>query len=95
MKNKLYKKLENIGFDYDYRVGEQVCMHNKHKNIGIYIIPPHEGSNMKWIIRMDYISEFDKWGNCYYQKSFNKINDSSIDIIVKDFNKMVKNTIKG
>lgn len=43
-------------------------------NIVIQYVTPHEGNNHQHMIMAEYVSRFDKWGNCAYEEVINADN---------------------
>lgn len=34
------------------------------------IVYPHDGNDMKYLLRAEFQRDFDKWSNCSYEQSF-------------------------
>lgn len=43
------------------------------------LIYPHTGNDMKYVLRAEFINDFDRWANCSYEQYFENEEDIEID----------------
>lgn len=98
MEYKLLLDLMKMGFKYEYDIElkdalSQLCM-NHESNLSIYIITPHPENKHKWIFRADFLEQFDKWGNAYYEWAVFDLNLDNITALVKDMKMLISKKAK-
>lgn len=70
--------LEKIMNEYYTMESERVDsnLYSKNHLMHSVIVPPHEGTNNRWMIRFSTISAFDRWANsCPIEKFFKDVSD--------------------